>query len=183
MMELEEKLRNLHSLDLDPSRIQIVREITRSNASSIFALDLDGRKYVLKVYHGNGDPRYTEKGRAAISGACERWFVPCFYGDINQVDPAAFQPALQHFAEDKLKPSAILLEYLPNAESLNCVNYSDTLYTQAMEGMKDIHKAGVVHEDVYPKDIVRGKPDRLVWIDFDVATTFADFGPKKLAPL
>ncbi|KAJ5457819.1 serine/threonine protein kinase [Penicillium sp. IBT 31633x] len=77
------------------------------------------------------------------------------------MDPAAFHPAFQHFAQDKLEPRAILLEYLLNAEGLNCVNYSDALYPQAIEGMKEIHSA--------------------VWIDFDVATTFTDFGPEQLA--
>ena len=50
-------------LTVDPSRINIIREISRSDASSIFEVDLDGQKYVLKLYHDNGDPGYTEKGR------------------------------------------------------------------------------------------------------------------------
>ncbi|EIT75419.1 hypothetical protein AO1008_08278 [Aspergillus oryzae 100-8] len=106
------------------------------------------------------------------SGVCERSIVPKFHGCINEVDPAAFHPALRHFAQDTFKPRGILLEYLPNAESLNCVNYSDTLYPQAIEGMKEIHKAGVHHQDIYPRNIllVRGNPDRLVWSDFDVFT-------------
>jgi serine/threonine protein kinase len=173
--------------DVDPSRINIIREITRSDASSIFEVDLDGQKYALKLFHDNGDPGYTEKGRdlnrfrcesnaykkLLTSGVCDRSFVPKFYGYIDRVDPAIFHPALKHFTQDKLKPRAILLEYLPNAESLNCVNYVDTLYPQAIKGMKEIHRAGVHHRDVYPRNLllVRGNPDRLVWIDFDVATT------------
>ncbi|KAL3478680.1 hypothetical protein BJX99DRAFT_224143 [Aspergillus californicus] len=101
------------------------------------------------------------------------------------MDPAAFQPALQQFAKDKLQPSAILLEYLPNAERLNCVKYSEALYPQAVEGMKEIHKAGVVHEDIYPKNLLLvrgdGESDKLVWIDFDVATTFNGLDPKQLS--
>ncbi|KAJ5828173.1 uncharacterized protein N7525_006426 [Penicillium rubens] len=181
--------------DVDPSRINIIREITRSDASSIFEVDLDGQRYALKLFHDNGDPGYTEKGRdlnrfrcesnaykkLPTSGVCDRSFVPKFYGYIDRVDPAIFHPALKHFAQDKLKPRAILLEYLPNAESLNCVNYVDTLYPQAIKGMKEIHRAGVHHRDVYPRNLlVRGNPDRLVWIDFDVATTFTDFGPQQL---
>lgn len=158
---------------------------------------MDGQKYALKLFHDNGDPGYTEKGRDLnrfrcelnaykklfASGVCARSFVPKFYGYINRMDPAAFHPAFQHFSQDKLKPRAILLEYLPNAESLNSINYSDTLYPQAIEGMKEIHRAGVHHRDIYPKNLllVRGDPDRLVWIDFDVSTTFTDFGPEQLA--
>ena len=127
--------------DMDPSRVHIITEITRSDASSIFEVDLDGQKYALKVFHDNGDPGYTEKGRdlnrfrcesnaykkLLTSGVCERGFVPKFYGCIDRIDPATFYPALKHFDQDELKPRAILLEYLPNAESLNCVNYSETL--------------------------------------------------------
>lgn len=182
---------------IDPSKINIIREITRSDASSIFEVDMDGQKYALKLFHNNGDPGYTEKGRDLnrfrcesnayeklhSSGVCERGFVPKFHGSINQVDPAVFYPAFQHFAQDKLKPGAIILEYLPNAESLNCVNYSDTLYSQAIEGIKEIHSAGVHHRDIYPRNLllVHGNPDRLVWTDFDVATTFTNFGPEQKA--
>lgn len=183
--------------EIDPSKINIISEIARSDASSIFKVDLDGQKYALKIFHDNGDPGYTEKGRdlnrfrcetnayekLLASGVCKRSIVPKFHGCINEVDPAAFHPALRHFAQDTFKPRGILLEYLPNAESLNCVNYSDTLYPQAIEGMKEIHKAGVHHQDIYPRNIllVRGNPDRLVWSDFDVATTFTDLGPEEQA--
>ncbi|KAB8204238.1 Lipopolysaccharide kinase Kdo/WaaP family protein [Aspergillus parasiticus SU-1] len=183
--------------EIDPSKINILSEISHSDASSIFEVDVDGQKYALKLFHDNGDPGYTEKGRdlnrfrcesnayrkLLTSGVCERRIVPKFHGVINGLEPASFHPALQHFAHDKLKPKAILLEYLPNAESLNCVNYSDTLYSQATEGIKEIHKAGVHHQDIYPRNIllVRGNPDRLVWTDFDVATTFTDLGPEEQA--
>ncbi|KAK2785198.1 hypothetical protein FQN52_008534 [Onygenales sp. PD_12] len=182
---------------VDPSKIHIIREITCSDASAVFEVDLDGQRYALKLFHDHGDPGYTEKGRdlnrfrcelnaykkLLASGVCARGFVPKFHGYINGMDPAAFHPAFQHFAQDKRKPRAILLEYLPNSESLNCVNYSDMLYPQAIEGMKEIHRAGVHHRDIYPRNLllVRGNPDRLVWIDFDVATTFTDFGPEQLA--
>lgn len=78
------------------------------------------------------------------------------------------------------------MEYLPNAETLNCVNYSESLFDQAIAGMKKIHKAGVHHRDTWPRSmlLVRGndgQPDRLVWVDFDVATTFDEFEPEQLA--
>ncbi|CAG8946999.1 unnamed protein product [Penicillium salamii] len=49
--------------------------------------------------------------------------------------------------------------------------------------MKEIYRAGVYHKDIYPRNLflVCGDPDRLVWIDFDVATIFIDFGPEQLA--
>ncbi|EDN03222.1 hypothetical protein HCAG_01086 [Histoplasma mississippiense (nom. inval.)] len=46
-----------------------------------------------------------------------------------------------------------------------------------------LDRAGVHHQDIYARNIllVHGNPDRLVWIDFDFATTFAEFGPEQLA--
>ncbi|KAJ5697247.1 serine/threonine protein kinase [Penicillium malachiteum] len=182
---------------IDPSRVQISRKIACSDASTIFEVDLDGQKCLMKVFHDNGDPGYTARGRDLnrfrcefnayeklfASGVCDSGFVPKYYGHIDRLDPATFYPHLQHFARNIFKPNAILFEYFPNAESLNCVNYSESLFTQAIEGLKEIHKAGVHHRDIYPKNLlfVRGTPDRLVWIDFDVSTTFTDDDPDGLA--
>ncbi|KAL4997271.1 hypothetical protein BDV10DRAFT_170270 [Aspergillus recurvatus] len=85
---------------------------------------------------------------------CEKGFVPYFYGHIDRIGPTAFYPALQHFMHDKYHPKVILLDYLPNAESLNCENYSKAYYHQAIEGMKQIHASHVRHRDIYPKNIL-----------------------------
>lgn len=200
---------NQGSLDVVPANIRIVREIDRSDASSVFEIELEGRKYAMKLvsslsyfalclllttqFHDNGDPGFAENGRdlnrfrcelnaymnLREHGVCERGFVPYFYGHIDRIDPTAFYPAFQHFAHDKYHPKAILLEYLPNAESLNCENYSEACYRKAIEGMKQIHAAHVHHRDIYPKNIlvVPGVQKRMVWVDFDVATTFSIEGP------
>ncbi|KAL2816097.1 hypothetical protein BJX63DRAFT_420098 [Aspergillus granulosus] len=183
----------LPPLGLLPSNIRIIREIQRSDASSIFEAEFDGAKCAMKLFHNNGDPGFAENGRdldrfrcelntyrnLRKHHVCEQGFVPYFYGHINQIDPVTFQPILQHFVDDKNHPSAILLEYLPNAESLNCENYSDARYQHAIDGMKQIHKAHVHHQDIYPKNIlfVPATPERVVWVDFDVATTFSSVGP------
>lgn len=45
--------------------------------------------------------------------------------------------------------------------------------------MKQIHNAQVPHRDIYPKNIliVPGGQERMLWVDFDVATTFLNVGP------
>lgn len=69
---------------------------------------------------------------------------------------------------------AILLEYPQYTEELNCVNYSDDHLQAAVVGLERIHNALIHHRDIYPKNIliVRGHPERVVWIDFDVSVTF-----------
>ncbi|KAL2811077.1 hypothetical protein BDW59DRAFT_155583 [Aspergillus cavernicola] len=180
------------SLNPVPANIRLIREISRSDASSVFEVELDGEKYAMKLFHNNGDPGFAENGRdldrfrcelnayrnLSKFNVCKHGFVPYFYGHIDRIDPSAFQPALREFVHDKFHPSAILLEYLPNAESLNCENYSDSRYHHAIEGMKHIHNAHVHHQDIYPKNIliVPGTQERVVWVDFDVATTFSNVG-------
>ncbi|KAE8150944.1 hypothetical protein BDV25DRAFT_153557, partial [Aspergillus avenaceus] len=189
-------LANCHLLNPDPSGIKIEKEIAVSPASSIFEIKLDGETYAMTLYHDNGDPGYTERGRdlnryrcelkAYMNlleyGVCDSGFVPYFYGYIDQLDAAVFQPVLRDFMHDQLHPKAIILEYLPAAESLNCVNYSEALYNMAIEGMKRIHHARIHHRDIYPRNILlvtEGRERRLVWVDFDVATTFDSVGPEE----
>ncbi|KAJ5986221.1 hypothetical protein N7451_010586, partial [Penicillium sp. IBT 35674x] len=114
--------------------------------------DVVGQKYALEFFLDTGDAGHSEKGRdltrfrcesnayrqLLYSGACERGVIPKYYGCINQVDTI-------------FKQRAILLEYLPNTESLNCANYSDALCPQAVENPKEIHRAGVNHKDICPK--------------------------------
>ncbi|KAJ5918473.1 hypothetical protein N7466_010465 [Penicillium verhagenii] len=187
--------------EIDPSEIRstalhIIREITRSVPSSIFKVDMEGERYALKLFHDHGEAGSQQRGHDShrfdrerdayeklhASGVCARHYVPKYYGYIDRLDPQAFHPAFDHFAEDMFKPRGIVIEYLPNAETLNCVNYSDALYSQATEGMKDIHRAGVQHNDISPRNVlvVPGDPDKLVvWIDFDLATTFTNLGPEE----
>lgn len=76
----------------------------------------------------------------------------------------AYQPAIDMWAAGCVS----------GAEALNCVNYSTHRFRKAMIGMKAIHSALIHHNDIYPKNIliVPSTPERVVWIDFDVATTF-----------
>ncbi|KAJ0423142.1 hypothetical protein BJY00DRAFT_299753 [Aspergillus carlsbadensis] len=151
------------SLDRVPDSLRIVREIHLSEASSILEIELEGHKCAMKLFHDNGDPGVAENGRDLNRFRCElnaymklqkhkvyeAGFVPYFYGHIDRVNPSLFQPELRDFTHDKFHPSAIVLEYFPNAEGLNCENYSDVSY------------------------------QRLVWVDFDVATTISTLGPKE----
>ena len=172
------------SLDFDPSFIQFGKELKRSEASSIFEIELHGSLFALKVvsdcqqgfiritltsqYHDNGDPGFTKNGRdlnrfrcefnayenLSLFGVCERGLVPQYYGHIDRLDPASFRPHLDHFADDMLNPRAILLEYLQGTEELNCVNFSDDRFQTAIHGLGEIHGALVHHHDVYPKNIL-----------------------------
>ncbi|CAI7581709.1 unnamed protein product [Penicillium bialowiezense] len=182
-------------LDLDPSGIVISREISCSPSSTIYEIQLAGNTCVMKLFHDNGDPGYTPKGRdlnrfrcelnayhnLRTFGMCDTGCVPAFHGYIDRIDPIAFDPPLKRFVGDKFQPRAILLEYLPDAEKLNCVNYSDELIHEAIHGIQEIHRALVHHQDIYPKNVFIVSCSRAVWIDFDVATTFPSMGTNERA--
>ncbi|KAL4794366.1 hypothetical protein BDV19DRAFT_390205 [Aspergillus venezuelensis] len=172
---------------MDPSLLTITRGIHRTSATRIYLATYSGQERLLKIYHDNGDEGYTSKGwdlnrfrcettayeKLSAANFHEGGFFPRYYGFIDRLDPALpqFQPFL-----------------LEGAEKLNCVNNTEALLSTAVERLEHIHRAGVYHQDIYPRNILlvqgdpgRGTGDRLVWVDFDVATTYdeEDPGPKK----
>lgn len=56
------------------------------------------------------------------------------------------------------------------------MNYSEDLFRFAVDGIKEIHGARVHHHDIYPKNMLVVSGRRIVWIDFDVATSFDSMG-------
>lgn len=59
-----------------------------------------------------------------------------------------------HSKKDRISPSAILLEYLPNARSFESAGVSLELIETAIEGLKEIHGACVIQNDAYPKNVL-----------------------------
>ncbi|OJD12016.1 hypothetical protein AJ78_07333 [Emergomyces pasteurianus Ep9510] len=175
-------------IDIDPSRMSIIKELKASKASSIFYVNYNGKPRVLKVFHNNGDPGYASDGVRDLNrarceiraycklkryGVCDGGYVPKFYG-FMLLNPTSFAPHLYAFQRDSGLPSAILIEYLPNSLPMNCVTYSKERMDKAIIGIQQIHSALVEHNDPYPKNIliITGDPERVVWIDFDVAITY-----------
>lgn len=107
-------------------------------------------------------------------GVCDSGYVPQFYGYMLAVNPASWVPHLEAFQHDSDLPSAILIEYLPQPLVLNCATYSKKRMQKAVIGIRQVHLALIEHNDPYPKNIliVPGDPERVVWIDFDVAIVY-----------
>ncbi|OJD12123.1 hypothetical protein AJ78_07227 [Emergomyces pasteurianus Ep9510] len=185
------------------SNLSIVQLIHSSDSSKIFLVKHEGTEYCLKVFHVNKDPGFTSKGRdlcrhrceieayklLSTAGICEQDFVPKIYALFDDIDPLTptLTPHLNAFLSDLHRPCAILLEYLPNAQSLNCENYTKHRIQKAILGIQAVHRARVVHNDPYPKNVLivpeltkSQSDERVVWIDFDIALNFgsANFGAK-----
>ncbi|KAI1923304.1 hypothetical protein LOZ52_001046 [Ophidiomyces ophidiicola] len=174
---------------IDPRNLEFVECLKTSEASSIFHVNYSYKPRVLKVFHNNGDPGYASdcihdlnRARCEIRaycrlkqfGICNTGYVPDFYGYMPTIDPARYAPHLNEFLHDINTPSAILIEYLPKPQPLNCVTYTPERMHNAVLGIQQIHSALVEHNDPYPKNIliIPGDPERVMWVDFDVAIVY-----------
>ncbi|OJD10962.1 hypothetical protein AJ78_08162 [Emergomyces pasteurianus Ep9510] len=176
-------------LDIDFAKVEFEETLNVSEASSIFHISYCGKPRVLKVFHNNGDPGYArdrirdlDRSRCEIraycrlkqSKICDSGAVPNFYGFMLAIDPANCAPYLDAFRHDTNFPCAILIEYLPNSLTMNCVTYTTERMQKAVIGIQQIHLALVEHNDPYPKNIliVPGDQERVIWIDFDIAIVY-----------
>lgn len=75
------------------------------------------------------------------------------------------------FLFDEFPPNAIILEYIPGMRTFWIDNYSRKRAEGFIRLIQEIHKAGVVHDDVYPRNMIvfDEDPERVMWIDFDRA--------------
>ena len=107
-------------------------------------------------------------------GLCDSGIIPDFYGSIKAIDPKLCQPYLDIFLDDKNPPNALLLEYIPSMEMILPQHYTPQRAKNLVYGIRQIHKAAVLHCDVKPRNImvIKGDPQRIVWLDFDRAQTY-----------
>ena len=198
-------------IDVVPSEINFVKQIHRSENSKIFVVVIRNRTCVMKVvgnpcqslvcsnvhqqhHHHEPNPlssplcqtsphvrEATAYQRLKMAGVCDSGIVPQFYGTIKNLDAKQCMPHLHMFLEDSGPPSAILLEYIPDMQALNLTNYSKKRMGNFINGIEQIHKALVLHDDIYPRNmmVVQGDPERAIWIDFDRAQTRKSTGWRK----
>ncbi|EFW13358.1 conserved hypothetical protein [Coccidioides posadasii str. Silveira] len=180
-------------INIDFEKVEFVKTLRSSEASSIFHINYYGEARVLKVFHNNRDPGYASdhirdlnRSRCEIRaycrlkqfGICDTGFVPQFYGFAVDINPANCAPHLDAFQQDVNPPCAVLIEYLSRPQLLDCVTYTPERLQKAVIGLQQIHSARVEHNDPYPKNImiVPGDPERVVWIDFDTAIVLPENG-------
>ena len=112
--------------------------------------------------------------RLAQHGLCDKGLVPKFYGIIENMNIDLWQPLLVQFLNDwwcDYPPNAIIMEYIPGMQRLWLDNYSPKRAEGFLHQIKEIHKAGILHDDPHPRNMMvfGDDPDRVMWIDFDRA--------------
>ncbi|OJI84684.1 hypothetical protein ASPTUDRAFT_40698 [Aspergillus tubingensis CBS 134.48] len=86
-----------------------------------------------------------------------------------------WQPHLNKFLQDKHRPNAILLEFIPNMKQIGLETYTEDRAAALLSIIQQIHEAGICHCDPYPRNMmVQPETDRVLWIDFDRAQTVSD---------
>ncbi|TQW00894.1 Protein kinase-like domain [Cordyceps javanica] len=166
--------------DLDFSEVKCIKKIYDGEYSKIFKVEALGR------YHGHSkaffepvESKLFGRELAAYSrfketGLCQRGIVPDFYGAITTINPGVW-PELRSFRKDPLPPKAILFEYIPSLERISLKNYTKQRVAKLADLLADVHAARVAHGDAHPRNmglIIQGDVERLLWMDFDRATTF-----------
>lgn len=113
--------------------------------------------------------------RLKARGLCEEQVIPDFYGVIEDIDPLLWQPHLDQFLKDKLRPRAVLIEYVPGLQTIDLSTYSEYRLAKFKIILTHIHEARVLHDDPMPRNMmVHEDSDRVLWIDFDRAQTFRE---------
>jgi hypothetical protein len=107
---------------------------------------------------------------------CDRGIIPQFYGTMERLNPDLYRPYLDIFRNDPGFPDAILIEYIFGAEQLSRTNYTRQRMNKFMEYLEEIHRALVLHDDIYPRNmwIFPDSVDRVMWLDFNRAQTYKE---------
>ncbi|KZF18839.1 hypothetical protein L228DRAFT_271739 [Xylona heveae TC161] len=175
-------------MDIKLSEVLFVEELKKSDSGCIFRVRWRGMDCVMKVFHtvvlsfvppGREVDNFKCESRAysrlKAKGLCDRGDIPDFYGTIEQIDPMEWQPHLKRFLNDRLRPNAVLIEYIPNMRRIDLSNFTEERARKLRQILTEIHEAGVFHGDLYPRNMMVQEVDhcagRALWIDFDCAQT------------
>ena len=79
---------------------------------------------------------------------------------------------LQPFRSDPKRLKVLVLEFLPCASKM-ALRWTTPQTTQAtMDALNIIHRAGIVHDDIHPRNLLVLPEGRVMWIDFELAVTW-----------
>ncbi|EFQ97006.1 serine/threonine protein kinase [Nannizzia gypsea CBS 118893] len=163
--------------DLRISEVVFKETLSIREYCALFIVEIRGLVCVMKVHLGHNlnlpeDSYYETNMFVCESNAYRRLNeAGPFYGTIENIDPKLCLPYLNKFVDDKYRPTAIFIEYIPNMKELHRSNYTPERMRNFVEGLKEIHKAMVMHGDIHPRNmmIVEDDPSRAIWLDFDRA--------------
>jgi hypothetical protein len=83
---------------------------------------------------------------------------------------------LDMFLDDPWPPNAVLIEYVADMYQMDLSTFSKSRLASLRAILGEIHDAKIYYGDAYPRNmmVVSGKPDRVLWIDFNSAQTLPE---------
>jgi len=123
----------------------------------------------LKIYQQGWDtPYYLETtAYAYLRRAQVEEFVPKFYGyDFRNPSDWGLHGATDVNEEPVY---GILLEWLDGAEQLSEQNMDSAVVIDFIRGIIQIHNAGILHNDIFERNMLVLPSKRSVWVDFSCA--------------
>ena len=171
-----------YEIELEPSDVEFLEKLKETKNSVVFSLMVHGKICVMKVvssliiswvftkqikYHDRGPSEFdppdrevnlfisesTAYQRMKAKGLCDKGIIPDFYGTIRKIQPASW-PTLYMFLNDELPPNAILIEYVPNIQSIGLSTFSKKCLDRLREILDEIHEAKVLHGDPKPRNMM-----------------------------
>ncbi|KAL2821688.1 hypothetical protein BJX63DRAFT_418052 [Aspergillus granulosus] len=175
------------TIEVGPSGVEVSQILRRTKTSAILKVTIHGEPRVMKVYRDRLPSQYDSPEREIHpfvcessayqrlreKGLCARGVVPYFYGTVTNIQPDHWQSLSMLFDDVRLL-HAVILEDIDNMHQLDLSTFSESRLIQMERILQDIHEAGVLHGDPDPRNMMIcpgrcGKPDRVLWIDFDRA--------------
>ncbi|KZT24943.1 hypothetical protein NEOLEDRAFT_1178714 [Neolentinus lepideus HHB14362 ss-1] len=167
--------------------VEVIRDSDEEGEhdTSIFRTSYKGKVYILKLFRSWallggaewGPHKFAREKRAyeylLHGGVCAQGFVPMCYGWFQLRVPKK-SGWLRSFASDKTPPYGLLIEYIPDAVPLSVSNISVSAAEQLHLAAEFVHGAGVLHNDIYPRNTLLRPDGTVVIIDFDRASTWPD---------
>ncbi|RAL01334.1 uncharacterized protein BO80DRAFT_493445 [Aspergillus ibericus CBS 121593] len=175
------------TIELSPSSVQVLQILKKSKTSAVLKVSISGETRILKVYREHLPSEHDSPARETNPficetsayerlqhrGHCKAGNILSFYGTITNIQPDLW-PQLATLFDDGRPMSAVLLEYIDDMHQLDLSTFSQSRLDELERILQDIHKAGVLHGDPDPRNMMicpgqNGKQDRVLWIDFDSA--------------
>ncbi|TFK47196.1 hypothetical protein OE88DRAFT_1811373 [Heliocybe sulcata] len=176
---------SLKQLRVRYSELTCVERIRGCDKEDVYAtfvcrVRYKGEGFILKLFRSTPPPKWVQSKfkrekrayeRLLHHGVCSQGFVPMCHGWFELVVPKT--PGwLRAFAFDENPPYGLLLEDISDGVPLDVSNISIPVAEQAMLAVENMHDAGVLHRDLYPRNTLVRPDNTVVIIDFDWASTW-----------
>ncbi|TFK47189.1 hypothetical protein OE88DRAFT_1738874 [Heliocybe sulcata] len=182
-----EPLKRLSVRYSELSCVEVIRDGDEEiDDTSIFRVKYKGKVYILKLFRSSIDPcplietgpQKLEREKRAYErllhhGVCSQGFVPMCHGWFELPIPKTSR-WLRSFVSEEKPPCALLIEDISDGATLSIANISPSVAGQALLAADHIHKAGVLHRDLRPRNTLVRRDGTVVIIDFDKASTWPD---------